>query len=208
MATKNIAGERTVKHKHAFVFNRVLILCLFLTLVIALPLAGCSKKHKSSRDTTPGGGTGTGTGTGPGSTPGDATQNEQDVFAMTNEERANAGLPAYTWCDGLAACAKAHSNDMCDRGFFDHTNPDGEDPSDRGRLGHAGSYTFDTIVSNPYAWLGENIAMGYSTPAQAMNGWMNSSGHRAAILSSSYTHIGVGNCDGCGTHWTQCFGTR
>ena len=72
----------------------------------------------------------------------------------------------------------------------------------------AGSYTFDPIVPSPYAWLAENIAMGYSSPEQVMSGWMSSPGHRANILNGSYTHIGVGVCDGCGTHWTQNFGTR
>jgi len=171
--------------------------------------AGCSSKKKSSSSSaSTGTNTGTNTGYDPGSNPGDAAQFEQDVFALVNDERAAAGASALAWCDGLHACAKAHSNDMCDRGFFDHTNLDGEGPSDRGRLGHAGSYTFPSIVSNPYGGLGENIAMGQTSPAQVMTGWMNSPGHRANILNTTYSHIGVGLCDGCGTHWTQNFGTR
>jgi uncharacterized protein YkwD len=149
-----------------------------------------------------------GGGNNPGSNPGNASQAEQEVFNKVNEERATAGVGALEWCDGLGACAKAHSNDMCDRDFFDHSNPEGEGPSERGQAGHAGSYTFDPIVPSPYAWLAENIAMGYSSPEQVMSGWMSSPGHRANILNGSYTHIGVGVCDGCGTHWTQNFGTR
>jgi uncharacterized protein YkwD len=133
---------------------------------------------------------------------------EQAVFEIVNDERATAGVGPLEWCDGLYACAKAHSNDMCDHGFFAHTNPDGENPSDRGRLGHAGSYTFTPIVSNPYGGINENIAYGFSTPAAVMNAWMSSSGHRANILNSRSTHIGVGVCDQCGTHWTQNFGNR
>ncbi|TET36349.1 MAG: CAP domain-containing protein [Planctomycetota bacterium] len=136
------------------------------------------------------------------------TADEQTVFEMINDARATAGVGPLEWCDGLYACAKAHSNDMCVRGFFSHTNPEGEDPSDRGRLGHAGSYTFTPIVSYPYVRINENIAYGYSTPAEVMNAWMNSPGHRANILNSGSTHIGVGNCDQCGSHWTLNFGNR
>ena len=51
---------------------------------------------------------------------------------------------------------------------------------------------------------GENIACGYGTPAAVVNGWMNSSGHRANILNASYTQIGVGYYAG-GNYWTQMF---
>ncbi|TET35420.1 MAG: CAP domain-containing protein [Planctomycetota bacterium] len=140
---------------------------------------------------------------------GDGNPDEMEVFDMVNTERAKAGVGPLAWCDGLYACAKAHSNDMCERGFFDHTNPEGEGPSERAQYGHAGRFTFAPIVPDPYSWgVAENIAYGYTTPAEVMNGWMNSSGHRANILNGSYTHIGVGQCDGCLRHWTQNFGTR
>jgi uncharacterized protein YkwD len=148
-----------------------------------------------------------GGGSNPGSNP-PGSGGEQEVFDLVNQEREAAGRSPLSWCDGLGECAKAHSNDMCDRGFFSHVNPDGEDPTARGRAGHAGSYTFTPIVPDPYYGVAENIAMGYSTAQEVMNGWMNSPGHRANILNGGYTHIGVGVCDGCGRHWTQCFGTR
>lgn len=58
-----------------------------------------------------------------------------------------------------------------------------------------------------YTAAGENIAMGQRTPADVMNGWMNSSGHRANILNSSYTEIGVGYVTGSNgqTYWVQHF---
>ena len=55
-----------------------------------------------------------------------------------------------------------------------------------------------------YRTAGENIAMGYATPQAVVNGWMNSSGHRANILSASYTQIGVGYV-AQGNYWTQLF---
>ncbi|TET32981.1 MAG: CAP domain-containing protein, partial [Planctomycetota bacterium] len=127
---------------------------------------------------------------------------------LVNDERASAGVGPLAWCDGLYACAKAHSNDMCDRGFFDHTNPDGEGPSARAQLGHAGSYTFQSIIPSPYGSIAENIAMSQTTAAGVMSAWMGSSGHRRNILHGGYTHIGVGLCNGCKTHWTQNFGSR
>ncbi|NLM13008.1 MAG: hypothetical protein GX209_04600, partial [Epulopiscium sp.] len=54
---------------------------------------------------------------------------------------------------------------------------------------------------------GENIAKGQQTPAQVMNAWMNSPGHRSNILGTSYTQIGVGLATSKnGTkYWTQMF---
>jgi len=146
--------------------------------------------------------------TNPGSDPGSSTGEEQKVFELVNDEREAAGVNPLEWCNGLYELAKAHSNDMCDRGFFNHINPDGEDPMDRARLGHAGSYTFTPIVPDPYTRIAENIAQSFSTAEQVMQAWMRSPGHRAQILNGANTHIGVGQCAGCGRHWTQNFGTR
>jgi uncharacterized protein YkwD len=55
-----------------------------------------------------------------------------------------------------------------------------------------------------YRTAGENIAMGQSTPQAVVNAWMNSEGHRANILSTSYTQIGVGYVAN-GNYWTQWF---
>lgn len=55
-----------------------------------------------------------------------------------------------------------------------------------------------------YRTAGENIAYGQRTPKQVVDGWMNSSGHRANILNSSYTQIGVGYVPN-GHYWTQMF---
>ena len=55
-----------------------------------------------------------------------------------------------------------------------------------------------------YKSAGENIAKGYKTPDAVVKGWMNSPGHRANILSSSFTHIGVGYVEN-GNYWTQMF---
>ena len=55
-----------------------------------------------------------------------------------------------------------------------------------------------------YKTAGENIARGYQTPVAVVNAWMSSPGHRANILNSTYTHIGVGYVSS-GSYWTQIF---
>lgn len=55
-----------------------------------------------------------------------------------------------------------------------------------------------------YSAAGENIAMGQKTPEEVVKGWMNSPGHRANIMSTSFTHIGVGYAAN-GNYWTQQF---
>jgi uncharacterized protein YkwD len=120
---------------------------------------------------------------------------ESEEFRLTNQARAEYGLAAFE-CDlELAEVARDHSEDMALRGYFSHTNPEGERPWDR--MSRAG-------IS--FRSAGENIAYGYSSAGAVHNGWMNSSGHRANILSSNYTHIGVGLYDNGGTlYWTQVF---
>ncbi|MCX7702598.1 MAG: CAP domain-containing protein [Planctomycetota bacterium] len=159
-------------------------------------------------------GPGGGGGANPGGDPTKASAAEQEVFKLVNEERKKAGASALSWSDLLRDLARGHSHDMCERKFFDHTNPDGKGPTERGREGKAGRFTFKPCCPDPFSGVGENIAHGYRDAASVMNGWMNSPGHRANILNRNYTHIGVGNCGtdmqghtGCGTHWTQNFGT-
>ncbi|MCA9619975.1 MAG: CAP domain-containing protein [Myxococcales bacterium] len=117
-----------------------------------------------------------------------------EVFGIVNEERAGMDLPAYAWNAELAQAAQLHAEDMVDQGYFDHTSLDGRDFSARAK--DAG---YDAFPS------GENIAQGQKTPAQVMDSWMGSSGHRANILSADHSEIGVG-LDG--VTWVQVFGQR
>ena len=135
-----------------------------------------------------------------------ATSKIEDILALVNQRRAAAGLGSVIECSALNQSAQAHSQDMYARGFFSHTNPDGNAPTDRIRLtGYLNSTT---------SWsTGENIAKGYVDVASVMAGWMNSPGHRANILNSSFTHLGVGvvktrpNSSFDGFIWTQNFGS-
>lgn len=118
---------------------------------------------------------------------------EQEVAQLVNVERAKAGLAPLTLNWELSRVARYKSQDMKDNRYFAHNSPTYGTP-------------FQMIRSFglSYRTAGENIAMGYATPAAVMNGWMNSSGHRANILNASYTQIGVGYVAE-GSYWTQQF---
>jgi uncharacterized protein YkwD len=120
---------------------------------------------------------------------------EAEVIALVNTVRTGAGCAPVVHDEGLARVARAHSADMRDRDFFDHVNLDGLDPFQRAES--AGQ-------TNARA---ENIAYGQPNPAAVMDGWMNSSGHRANILNCELRTLGVGVAEGPGgPWWTQLFG--
>jgi uncharacterized protein YkwD len=115
---------------------------------------------------------------------------------LTNRERDAMGLPALRCHDGLTFVAIGHSEDMAERGFFDHINPDGEQPWDR--MNGAGVTGWKAA--------GENIAAGYPTAAAVTDGWMNSPGHRANIMNPEFNCVGVGVYEHQGRlYWTQLF---
>ena len=122
---------------------------------------------------------------------------EQEVFDLVNQIREENGLEPFVYNETLAETARAHSQDMIDRNFFDHTNPDGKSPFDRMR---------DNGLS--YSMAAENIAVGYPSPEAVVEGWMNSQGHRANLLGDC-KELGVGLALGgsYGYYWTQCFAT-
>lgn len=112
---------------------------------------------------------------------------EQQIFQSVNAERAKAGLSALTYNNTMQKYARIKSKDMGDRGYFDHKNPEGQLITAQMQK--------DGVTYN--AW-GENIAYisgmsGNSTIANKfMTNWMNSEGHRANILSTNFSSIGVG----------------
>ncbi|KOV58019.1 stress protein [Streptomyces sp. NRRL WC-3618] len=129
--------------------------------------------------------------------PGDLERTAAEVIDLTNRERARAGLPSLAPDAPLTRAAQAHSTDMVVRAFYSHTGPDGSQPWDRAAAAGSARRT-----------IGENIACGQRSPAEVVEGWMNSPGHRANILKREFTHIGIGFAGGgkAGTYWTQLFG--
>ncbi|WP_030866160.1 CAP domain-containing protein [Streptomyces sp. NRRL S-37] len=118
-----------------------------------------------------------------------------EVLRLVNVERAKVGCSPVTASGELTDLATAFSADMADRGFFDHTDPDGDTPWDRAKT--AG-------ISNLG---GENIARGQADAAAVMQAWMDSPGHKANILNCDFKTLGVGVHMGSGgPWWTQNFG--
>jgi uncharacterized protein YkwD len=121
---------------------------------------------------------------------------EQQVLELVNQERAVRGLTLLAADELLTNAARGHSQDMSQNNYFSHTGLNGSSPGQRIA---ATGYSFNT-------W-GENIAAGYTSAASVMNGWMNSSGHRANILKSNFCDIGIGYV-AAGRLWTQTFGRK
>ncbi|WP_306340029.1 sigma-70 family RNA polymerase sigma factor [Streptomyces sp. AS13] len=122
----------------------------------------------------------------------------EQVTALVNAERAKEGCGPVSVNGLLNTAAQRHSADMAANDYFDHTSQDGREPDDR-------------ITAAGYQWTtyGENIAKGQRTPAEVMQAWMDSPGHRANILNCSFKEIGMGKQEsGDGPVWTQVFGSR
>ncbi len=121
------------------------------------------------------------------------SQFEQQVVALTNEERQKQGLSALEIDTELSKVAREKSNDMATNGYFSHNSPTYGSPFDMMKQ-----------FGISYKTAGENIAKGQQTPEEVVNAWMNSEGHRANILNPDFTHIGVGYVEQ-GNVWTQQF---
>ncbi|MBU3143193.1 CAP domain-containing protein [Clostridium sp. CF012] len=121
---------------------------------------------------------------------------EKEVVTLVNQERAKQGLAPLKDNLQLSNVARTKSEDMRDNNYFSHTSPTYGSPFDMMKK-----------FGITYSAAGENIAMGQPTAASVMNGWMNSPGHKANILSANFTEIGVGVAkDKSGSiYWTQQF---
>jgi uncharacterized protein YkwD len=122
------------------------------------------------------------------------------VLDLVNVERAKENLDPLEWNSQLALAAYNHAADMASRHFFGHYTPEGVSPFDR--ISDAG-YDYWTA--------GENVARGQTTPEEVVEGWMNSPGHRANIMSTTFEDLGVGYKKSAtsGTiYWVQDFGSQ
>ncbi|MFL6976975.1 CAP domain-containing protein [Bacillus inaquosorum] len=127
------------------------------------------------------------------SAPSSVSAYEKKVVELTNAERQKQGLKPLQIDETLSKSARAKSQDMKDKNYFDHQSPTYGSP-------------FDMMKSFgiSYKTAGENIAKGQKTPEEVVKAWMNSEGHRKNILSPNFTHIGVGYVES-GSIWTQQF---
>jgi uncharacterized protein YkwD len=103
------------------------------------------------------------------------------VFTLTNIERTKVGERKLAKNSTLDLIAKKRMNDMFAKGYFEHVSPAGQSAS-----------TVAEDVGFEYITIGENIAMGnFADDATLVKAWMDSPGHRANILNTKYTELGV-----------------
>lgn len=129
----------------------------------------------------------------------------EQVVALTNAERARFGLAPLTMDSQLSQAAQNHSVDMALNDFFGHIGSNGSTLTNRLL---ALGYQFQTAA--------DNVAAGYMSPGEVVQGWMESPSHRANILNPNLKDIGVGYyylASDTGAvnyydYWTQVFGIR
>lgn len=126
---------------------------------------------------------------------------ESDLVSQVNQFRAGKGLTTLRVSDTLTVAAKWMSTDMAMRDYFSHTSLDGRSPTKR--MADAGYPAYST-------WTGEDLAAGYTSAAEVLQGWINSPAHYAVLTNPAYRAIGVGRSYGSGStygwYWTADFG--
>ena len=135
--------------------------------------------YPNSGGSSTGGGSTNGSGNTTTSTSG-LTTDELEVFNLINEQRTKNGLSALKIDSEVQNVARIKAQDMVNNNYFSHTSPTYGSP-------------FDMLNSFKvsYKTAGENIA-GNSSNSAAVTAWMNSSGHKANILNSSFNYTGIG----------------
>lgn len=112
---------------------------------------------------------------------------EQSIFQIVNQERAKAGLQALTYNTTMEKYARMKSKDMGDNNYFDHYDLSGNLMTAKMK---ADGVTYSSWGEN-IAYIGGSVDTS-TLGTQFMTNWMNSPGHRANILSTNYSSIGVG----------------
>jgi uncharacterized protein YkwD len=123
---------------------------------------------------------------------------EESIRDCANRERRERGMRTLKHDPALDAAARMHARSMLSKDFFAHQDPDGDGPADRVKR----------FAKRRYVIVGENIAAGFDSAGATCRGWMNSSGHRANILRSSFTRVGAGYASGdseYGRYYVQVF---
>ena len=124
-----------------------------------------------------------------------------DLLALVNRFRTAHGLPALLVSDSLTVAANAMATDMSVNDYFAHTSLDGRSPTQR--MADAGYPAFAT-------WSGEDLAAGYTSAAQVLQGWIESPTHLAVLMNPAYREIGIGRAYSStsryGWYWAADFG--
>ena len=108
------------------------------------------------------------------------TTDEKEVFDLINNQRTQNGLSALKLDTETLRVARIKAQDMVDNNYFSHNSPTYGSP-----------FQMLNSFKISYKTAGENIA-GNSSNSSAVTAWMNSSGHKANILNSSFNYTGIG----------------
>ncbi len=106
---------------------------------------------------------------------------EQQILDITNVLRVRNKVKPLKWDEKTAEVAYSHSKDMAENNDFSHTSK---------KFGSLADRLKTAKIS--YKAAGENIAANYTDGPAAVEGWLNSKGHRESLLSNDYTYLGVG----------------
>lgn len=104
---------------------------------------------------------------------------------LTNADRNNEGIHGLSVNPVLVEAAQAKANHMASNGYFSHNSPDGKTPW----------YWFGQ-AGYEFAYAGENLAVFFGDSEDVARAWMNSPSHRANILNSNFTEIGIATAEG------------
>lgn len=115
----------------------------------------------------------------------------QEMLKLVNAERAKVGASALVLDDRANQMAQDHSEDMAKNGYMGHNSPTYGDYEKR-------AASNDIVTDN----IGEICTGIVNSSSAAIQNWMNSDEHRISMLSTNYTKIGVGYCEG---YWTVSF---
>ncbi len=104
---------------------------------------------------------------------------------LTNKDRREAALPTLAISNTLEAAAQLKANDMAAKSYFSHTSPEGVTPW---HWFQAAGYNF--------IYAGENLAVNFEDSLPVQDAWLNSPTHRANIMSTKFTEIGIATARG------------
>jgi hypothetical protein len=114
----------------------------------------------------------------------------EEVVALVNAARMTGGTcgaqsfapaPMLTWSAALMCASRVHSGDMADHDYVDHTNLDGKDAG----------WRFQQAGFSGKSWA-ESLGAGYATPAEVVQGWLDSEINCPQVRDGKFTAIGVG----------------
>jgi uncharacterized protein YkwD len=126
------------------------------------------------------------------------TEMEVAVLQQINQIRQQQGIPTLQPNPTLAQVARNYSQQMVSQNFFSHTDPSGNEAVQRV---YGAGIEFELV--------GENLYKSVAAPdpvKDAVEGWMESPGHRANVMRSVFTETGVGAWQAGDTYYfTQLF---